>query len=62
VKTPTPRALLRYVVRCLGLEWYLRQPGDGRLRPRIPARALVWSILIVRLLREITAVLDRADP
>jgi hypothetical protein len=33
---------------------YLRQPGDGRPQPRIPARALLWSLLIVRLLREIS--------
>lgn len=51
---PSPRNLLRYAARCLGLEKYLRHPGDGRPQPRIPARALVWSILIVRLLREIS--------
>ena len=52
MKTPTPRTLLRYAAQCLGLERYLRQPGDGRPQPRIPARALLWSILVVRLLRE----------
>jgi hypothetical protein len=52
VKTPSARALLRYAAQCLGLKRYLGQPGDGRLRPRIPARALLWSLLIVRLLRE----------
>ena len=54
MKSPTPRALLRYAAQCLGLERYLRQPGDGRPQPRIPARALLWSILVVRLLREIS--------
>ena len=54
MKAPTPRALLRYVAQCLGLKGYLGQPGDGRLQPRIAARALLWSLLIVRLLREIS--------
>jgi hypothetical protein len=54
VNSPSPRSLLHYVAKCLGLKGYLRLPGDGRLHPRIPARALVWSMLIVRLLREIS--------
>jgi len=54
VNSPTPRALLRYASKCLGLGQYLHAPGDGRSQPRIPACALVWSLLIVRLLREIS--------
>ena len=54
MNSPSPRSLLHYVATCLGLESYLRQPGDGRPHPRIPARALLWSMLIVRLLREIS--------
>lgn len=54
MKSPSPRNLLRYAGRCLGLEKYLRQPGDGRSQPRIPARTLLWAILIARLLREIS--------
>ena len=49
---PTPRGLLRYVAGVLRLERYLQQPGDGRPQPEIPARVLVWAILISRLLRE----------
>jgi len=52
VSAPAARGLLRYATRCLGLERYLRQPGDGRRQPRIPARALLWAILLGRLLRE----------
>lgn len=52
MKGPSPRALLRYTSQCLGLEGYLRRPGDGRVQPRIPARTLLWSLLIARLLRE----------
>jgi len=54
VSPPSPRSLLHYAGQCLGLEEYFRQPGDGRPQPRIPARALLWSLLIVRLLRELS--------
>jgi len=54
VNSPSPRGLLRYAAQCLGLEKYLRQPGDGRPQPRIAARTLLWSMLIARLLREIS--------
>jgi len=51
VKGPTPRRLRHYVAKCLGLKRYLRSPGDGRSAPRIPAAALLWALLIGRLLR-----------
>lgn len=50
--SPSPRSLLRYVTKCLGLQGYLQKPGDGRSQPRIAARTLLWSMLIARLLRE----------
>ena len=49
---PTPRALLRFVVRRFGLQRYLAQPGDGRSQPIIPGRVLLWALLIGRVLRE----------
>ena len=52
MKGPTPRRLFRYVADCLRLRWYLASPGDGRPQPQIPARALLWALLISRLLRE----------
>lgn len=52
MKVPTPRRLFRYVTRCLRLRSYLVHPGDGRPQPQIPARLLLWAILISRLLRE----------
>jgi hypothetical protein len=52
VKAPTPRRLLRYVAGCLRLQPYLVHPGDGRPQPQIPARVLLWAMLISRLLRE----------
>jgi hypothetical protein len=54
VKAPTPRRLLRYVTRCLGLRSYLACPGDRRPQPQIPARVLLWAILISRVLRELS--------
>lgn len=52
MKGPTPRRIRRYVCRCLRLKLYLDHPGDGRRRPQIPARHLLWSVLIGDVLRE----------
>ena len=51
MKGPTPRRLWNYVTRCLGLRSYFRSPGDGRPQPQIPAKALLWSLVIGQLLR-----------
>ncbi len=51
MKRPTPRRLRHYVAKCLRLKSYLWSPGDGRSEPRIPAAALLWALLIGRLLR-----------
>jgi len=40
------------VCQCLRLKAYLEKPGDGRSRAQIPARHLVWSLLIGYVLRE----------
>jgi Transposase DDE domain len=44
--------MLRYVRQCLRLKAYLQNPGDCRVRAQIPARHLVWSLLIGYVLRE----------
>jgi hypothetical protein len=54
VSGPTPRRLWKYVTQCLRLAEYFERPGDGRSRPRIPARALVWGLVLGHLLREDT--------
>jgi hypothetical protein len=54
VTGPSPQALRRYAERCLGLQHYLHQPGDGRRRPVIAAVTLLWSMLLARILREIS--------
>ena len=51
---PTPRRLWKYVTECLHLTAYFQRPGDGRLRPRITARAMVWGIVVGHLMREDT--------
>lgn len=48
----TPRRLWRYVSRRLRLRVFLEDPGDGRVRPQIPARDLLWSQLLGQILRE----------
>ena len=52
MKGPSPRRLWKYATRRLGLKPYFRSPGDGRLRPQIPAHALLWALLIGHLLRQ----------
>lgn len=51
MKGPTPRRLKRFVCRHLRLAGYLERPGDGRQRPQIGARHLLWSQLIGQVLR-----------
>jgi hypothetical protein len=48
----TPRHLLHYVTRRLRLRRYLKDAGDGRQQPQIPAQALLWALLIGQILRE----------
>ncbi len=52
MKGPSPRRLWKYVTQCLRLSPYLYQPGDGRVRPQIPAKDLLWAWLISILLRD----------
>lgn len=52
MRGPTPRRLRRYVHRRLRLQPYLREPGDGRVRPHIRASVLLWALLIGQVLRE----------
>lgn len=51
MRTPSALKIFHYASYCLGLKSYFQHPGDGRVRPRIPAQALVWSLLITHLLR-----------
>jgi hypothetical protein len=48
----TPRHLLHFVTRRLRLRRYLKNPGDGRPQPQIPAQALLWALLIGQILRQ----------
>jgi Transposase DDE domain len=48
----TPRRFKRFATQRYHLQAYLQHPGDGRLRPQIPAAALLWALLIGQVLRE----------
>jgi hypothetical protein len=50
----TPRRFRNYLCRRLRLHAYLRQPGDGRRAPQIPAHVLLWALLLGQLLREVS--------
>lgn len=52
MKGPTPRRLWVFATERLGLTAYLRTPRDGRVRPQIPARALLWALVLGHVLRE----------
>ena len=52
MKTPTPHRLLRYVRQGLRLKRYLELSGDGRRFPQIPARAMLWAMVLGQILRE----------
>ena len=52
MRRPTPHHLLQYVRQGLRLKRYLELPGDGRRFPQIPAKAMLWTILLGQLLRE----------
>ncbi|MFY9341044.1 MAG: transposase [Planctomycetota bacterium] len=41
-----------YAANSLGLASYLRRPGDGRKRPQIPARDLVWAQVAAQILQK----------
>ena len=54
MRKPTPRRLSAYVRKRLALTPYLEVPGDGRVRPQIPAAMLLWALLVGHVLREWT--------
>lgn len=51
MKGPHVRQIQNYADHCLGLKSYFQRPGDGRAHPHIPARDLVWAVVIGRILR-----------
>jgi len=52
LKGPQARQIQNYACHCLGLKSYFQQPGDGRVHPHIPARDLVWTVVMGHILRE----------
>ena len=52
MSSPTPRHLRSFVTRRLRLRDYLQDPGDGRPQPQIPAKLLLWALLVGQILRQ----------
>lgn len=46
------RGIHRYSAKTLGLKLFFADCGDGRRKPRKPARDLLWALLASQLLRE----------
>lgn len=51
MKGPHVKHIQNYACHCLGLKSYFQRPGDGRAHPRIPAREVVWAVVIGHILR-----------
>jgi len=51
MKGPSAQQLHHYACYHLGLQSYLRHPGDGRRQPQIHPESLVWALLIGQILR-----------
>jgi Transposase DDE domain len=51
---PSLHRLKDYAMKCLGLKRFFRDCGDGRWKPRKPARTLLWALLAGQWLREIS--------
>jgi hypothetical protein len=51
VKGPSPARLRKYCCQRLRLDGYLRDPGERRIYPQIPARVLLWALLLGKMLR-----------
>ena len=51
MKGPHARQIQNYACHCLHLKSYFQRPGDGRVHPHIPARDLVWAVVMGRILR-----------
>lgn len=52
VGPPSPRRIWYFLTKRLRLKPFFKRPGDGRIRPRILARDLLWGQVVAQLLRE----------
>jgi len=51
VNGPSVPAIFHYACFNLALKSFLRDPGDGRMQPQIPASSLSWGLLLGAILR-----------
>jgi hypothetical protein len=54
LKGPHVGQIQNYACHCLALKSYFKRPGDGRKHPHIPARDLVWTVVIGHILRVVS--------
>lgn len=54
MRRPGVGHFLKYAARFSEWRSYVRAPGDGRVCPQIPAASLLRSLLVARLLREVS--------
>ena len=52
MKRPSLARLKHYATKCLRLQRFFRDCGDGRVKPRKSARSLLWSLLSGQWLRQ----------
>lgn len=52
---PSPRHLRAFAFKRLRIRRYVESPGDGRTRPVIAARHLLWAMVICTILRDSSA-------
>lgn len=52
MKRPSLHRLKHYARKCLGLKPFFQDCGDGRSKPRKPARTLLWALLTGQWLRQ----------
>jgi hypothetical protein len=51
VSAGTVQSIFHYAAFILALKSFLKQPGDGRMQPQIPAACLAWALLLSTILR-----------
>jgi hypothetical protein len=54
LNSPTPRRVWKFAIQHFHLLSYFRSPGDGRASHKIPAKDLLWSIVLSTIVRQLS--------